>query len=66
MIRGNFVFIDKNDKGDTPPNPYIAYQLREAERRELLRELVDELRLNREFYGADAEIIIDSKVNFKK
>jgi len=66
MIRGNFVFINENDTGDKTPDPFIAHQLREAERRELLKELVNELQLNRDFYGADAKIVIDSKVKFKK
>lgn len=65
MIRGNFVFINENDKGDKAPNPFIAHQLREAERRELLEQLQRELWLKRKIYGADAEIVIDSKVKFR-
>ena len=65
MLYGNFAVIKKDSQNDESPNPFVAYYQRQAERRELLKQLCRELWLNRDFYGVDANFIINSKVNFK-
>lgn len=61
MITDNFIFINENKNAADTPNPFLERYLRQADRRQLLNELLKEAELR---YGTDAAITIHNKVDF--